>query len=242
MVTDLSSNYSSPAGREFTLAAGRVSGVNPACRVLDMGCGYGDGACNIASEFRAKVTAVDISPENIEFARQLALDRQVSHLITYHVADLLSCDYSEQPFDLVLAEGGVLSFISRIKGLQLACSWLIPRGWFAFSDLIVLSEKAPEEVRAIFEDQLYHYETEQSYRKLVESAGMEIHLMTLVPISGWDNYYAHMARRLEDDRGFFADRRIKLAFHREIDIFYRLEGFRYVGYLFCIARKKETRL
>jgi hypothetical protein len=46
-----------------------------------------------------------------------------------------------------------------------------------------------------------------------------------------------MARRLEDKKGFFADKRIKLAFHKEIDVFYRLEGFKYVGYLFCIARK-----
>jgi hypothetical protein len=46
-----------------------------------------------------------------------------------------------------------------------------------------------------------------------------------------------MARRLEDDKGFFADKGIKRAFHREIDVFYRLEGFRYVGYLFCVVRK-----
>jgi hypothetical protein len=64
-------------------------------------------------------------------------------------------------------------------------------------------------------------------------------LMCLVPQSGWDNYYAHMARRLEDSKGFFSDKRIKLAFHKEIDVFYRMEGFRYVGYLFCIARKKS---
>jgi hypothetical protein len=67
---------------------------------------------------------------------------------------------------------------------------------------------------------------------------MEVHFMSLVPPSGWDNYYAHMARHLEDDRGFFADKRIKLAFHREIDVFYRLEAFKYIGYLFCITRKK----
>jgi len=111
-------------------------------------------------------------------------------------------------------------------------------GWLAFSDLIFLSDKVPDEVKNIFEDTTYHYESETSYRTLLHNAGFDIHLMCLVPQSGWDNYYAHMARRLEDDKGFFSDKRIKLAFHKEIDVFYRLEGFRYVGYLFCIARKK----
>lgn len=239
MVTDLNINYTSPAGKEFTFAAARFAGVNPSSRVLDMGCGYGDGACNLASEFRCKITACDISKEDIDVARKSAEERNVSHLISFEQMDITQADFSKTPYDLVLAEGGVLSFISRRKGLLLANSWLVPRGWMAFSDLIMLSDRVPSEIRAIFEDGNYHYETESSYRKLVAEIGMEVHFMSLVPVSGWDNYYAHMARRLEDDKGFFADRRIKLAFHQEIDAFYRLEAFRYIGYLFCVARKKN---
>ncbi len=239
MVTDLKSNYTSPAGKEFTFAAARFAGINPSSHVLDMGCGYGDGACNLASEFRCKVTACDISAENIEFAHQLAVERNVSHLIDFHTVDLLSGTFQENSFELALAEGGVLSFISRRKGLSLASSLLAPRGWMAFSDLILLSDKVPDEILNIFEHDKYHYETEHSFRKLVAEADMEVHFMSLVPPSGWDNYYAHMARRLEDSKGFFADKRIKLAFHREIDVFYRLEGYKHVGYLFCIARRKK---
>ena len=102
---------------------------------------------------------------------------------------------------------------------------------------MLLADETPSEVLTIFEDSLYHYENEGTYRKLVTELGFSIQLMCMVPPSGWDNYYAHMARRLEDSKGFFADRQIKLAFHKEIDVFYRLEGFRYVGYLVCFARK-----
>jgi SAM-dependent methyltransferase len=237
MVTDPHSNYSSPAGRECTLAAGRFALLTPASRVLDMGCGYGAGACNLAREFRCKVSAIDISEENIKLARTLAEKNSVSHLITFTVGNILEADFSKEPFDLAVAEGGVLSFVSREKGLSLANQWLAPRGWLAFSDLIFLSDKLPGEVKRIFEDEKYHYESESGYRAMVASAGFDIHLMCLLPQSGWENYYAHMARRLEDKKGFFADKKIKLAFHKEIDVFYRLEGFKYVGYLFCIARK-----
>lgn len=239
MVTDPKTNYTSPAGKEFTFAAARFAGINPSSRVLDIGCGYGEGACNLASEFRCKVTANDISKENLEFARMIAVERNVSHLISFEQADIIKSDYSKNPFDLIVAEGGVFSFISRRKGLSLSSSWLVPRGWLAFSDLIMISDKVPDEIKTIFEDEIYHYETEYSYRNLISDLGFDIKFMCLVPVSGWDNYYAHMARRLEDNKGFFSDRRIKLAFHREIDVFYRLEGFRYVGYLFCIVRKKD---
>lgn len=239
MVTDIQNNYTSPAGKEFTFAAARFAGVNPSSHVLDMGCGYGEGACNLAREFRCRIVATDINKENIEFADNRAVDLGISHLINFEQRDLLFANFHEEPFDLALAEGGILSFLNRKKGFKLANSWLKPRGWFAFSDLIILSPTVPPEILSIYDDSTYHYETEASYRTLMNSADMEIHFMSLVPPSGWDNYYAHMARRLEDSRGFFGNQRIKLAFHHEIDVFYRLEAYKYIGYLFCVARKKS---
>ena len=239
MVTDSNTNYLSPAGKEFSLAAARFAGVNPSSRVLDLGCGYGESACNLAEEFRCRITACDILPENIKTGQEEAVKRNVSHLITFETKDILALDYTETPFELILAEGGILSYISRSRGLSLVGQWLLPRGWFAFSDLIIVARTVPDEIQAIYENDTYHYETEHSYRELLHAADMEVHFMSLVPPSGWDNYYAHMARRLEDSEGFFADKRIKLAFHREIDVFYRLEAFKYLGYLFCIVRKKN---
>lgn len=239
MVTDTASSYLSPAGKEFSFAAARFAGVNPSSRVLDIGCGYGECACNLASEFRCMVTACDTVPENISTARDTSIERGVSHLITFDTVDILTADYSEDPFELLLAEGGVLSYISRSRGLSLAGGWLVPRGWIAFSDLVIIAQNVPEEVLKVYQDETYHYETEHSYRELIAAADMEVHFMCLVPPSGWDNYYAHMARRLDDRNGLFSGKRIKLAFHREIDVFYRLEAFKYIGYLFCIARKKK---
>ncbi len=238
MVTDSASNYTSPAGRECTIAAGRFAGIHPGSLVLDIGCGYGEGAVNLALEFRCRIKAIDRCPENLEFARRRAIDKHVSHLIEFTARDIHEADYRDENLDLILAEGGVLSFVGRSAGLKTVYDWLPPRGWFVFSDLIILSRNPPSEVLAIFEHDTYHYETEESYRALLRDAGFSVHFMSLAPPSGWDNYYAHMARRLDDTKGFFADKRIKLAFHREIDVFYRLEAFRYVGYLFGVARKE----
>jgi len=239
MVTNPKSYYTSPAGKEYTLAAARFAGIIPSSTVLDMGCGLGEAACNLASEIRCQITALDISDENITHGRNLAEQQHISHLITFQKQDILQADFRDNPFELVLAEGGILSLVGRKKCIECASQWIVPRGWFAFSDLIFLSQNVPAEVKRVFQDSTFHYESEEGYRKLLESAGFDVSFVSLVPQSGWDNYYAHMARRLEDSRGMYADPHVKLAFHKEIDIFYRLEGFRHVGYLFCVARKKK---
>jgi hypothetical protein len=184
---------------------------------------------------------VDINEDNITASRSKAERRGVSHLIHFSCEDVLQLPPEDSGFDLILAEGGVLSLLGREKGLRLFYERLAPRGWLAFSDLILLTtiENIPREVLHIYENNRYKYENEATYRKLINAAGFDINLMTLVPPSGWDNYYAHMARRLEDSQGLFADRSVKKLFHREIDIFYRLEGFRYIGYLFGMVRKKN---
>ena len=240
MVTDIKSNYTSPAGKEFTLVAGRFAGISPASRILDIGCGYGDGVCNIVSEFRCRATAIDLNKDNIQFARTQAEQKKISHLINFITGDILTESITEQA-DLVLAEGGILTMLDRPKSLDIISNFLTHRGWLAFSDLILLAEpeNIPSEILNIYDHQRFNYANETGYRKLFKSSGFDIHLMTLVPQSGWDNYYAHMARRLEDQTGFFADAQVKRFFHREMDTFYRLEGFKYIGYLFGLVRKSS---
>lgn len=239
MVTDIKSNYTSPAGKEFTLVAGRFAGISPASNILDIGCGYGDGVCNIVSEFRCKATAIDINNDNIKIARAQAENRRISHLISFLEGDILTEKIHEKSFDLVLAEGGILTMLERQKSIEMIKNFLVRRGWLAFSDLILLTEpeNIPADILNIYDHERFNYANETSYRKLFKSAGFDIHLMTLVPQSGWDNYYAHMARRLEDQTGLFADKKVKQFFHKEMDTFYRHEGFKYIGYLFGLVRK-----
>ena len=97
----------------------------------------------MASEFRCRVTACDISGENIELCPSACGRTECKPSYRFKTLDLLSDTLPENSFDLVLAEGGVLSFISVRKGLSLASSLLTSRGWMAFSDLILLSDKVP---------------------------------------------------------------------------------------------------
>jgi len=68
MVTDLHFKLFIARGQGITLG-GRLfrPESNPASRILDLGCGYGDGSSNMARQFRCKVVAAghkrrDINP------------------------------------------------------------------------------------------------------------------------------------------------------------------------------------
>ena len=194
----------------------------------------------MVKEFRCKADALDISEANIAIAQERAEELRISHLINFSVENIENSEPPENPYELILAEGGLLSFIGRDDGLSQLNSLLEERGWLAFSDLILLTDEVniPSKILSIFNHNHYCYENEASYREMIEFHGYETHIMTLVPQSGWDNYYSHMVRRLEDTAGFFKDSTVKGHFHNEIDTFYRLEGYRYVGYLFGLIRKK----
>ena len=98
----------------------------------------------------------------------------------------------------------------------------------------------PDEVKAVFEHDRYHYESEDSYRALVEKAGYSVSFMCLVPPSGWDNYYAHMARRLEDRDGFFSDPQVKLAHRRQLEAQFRRRWSGCRGYVLVQYRRHRS--
>ena len=74
-----------------------VDRIKPGERVLDIGCGSGELAYDIAEKTRAKVVAIDINPINIEKAKQ----NYTRSNIEYHTGNAL-IDLPEKEFDVVI--------------------------------------------------------------------------------------------------------------------------------------------
>lgn len=55
--------------------------VKPGMSILDIGCGTGVTSRYMAEVLRAEVTAVDISPELIRFAKNQSYDRKITYLV-----------------------------------------------------------------------------------------------------------------------------------------------------------------
>jgi ubiquinone/menaquinone biosynthesis C-methylase UbiE len=68
-------------------------GFRPGMRVLDIGCGVGGPALNIAEHSGAHVTGVNIVPHQVEIARRRAAERGLSERTHFEVADAMSMPF-----------------------------------------------------------------------------------------------------------------------------------------------------
>ncbi|MCL2182247.1 MAG: class I SAM-dependent methyltransferase [Chitinispirillia bacterium] len=238
MITDSDYNFISPAGREYAIAAARFAAVNPSSRILNLGCGSGAGAATLAKEFRCRILAVDTRPMLALEARTLCENEGVSHLVSVDTQDPFDTNHAEDPFDLIITEGGFLKPTLRKTFFEKLPQWLKPRSWVAFADKIYTTEQIPSSVQLTFGEIKKQTLTEEAYRDLIKSANLDLQYIGLAPPSNWDNYYGQMAKRLADTEGYFGTGAVRTAMNNEINLFYRMDCLKYLGYLFCICRRR----
>jgi SAM-dependent methyltransferase len=101
-----------PGGRGATEALLGRAGISEASRVLDVGCGVGTTAIEIAQRHRADVTAVDIAPLMLERASANVQGAGVGGSVSVEVGDILDLRYPDDMFDVVIAEA-VTMFVDR---------------------------------------------------------------------------------------------------------------------------------
>src|SRR4051794_27897177 len=103
--------YQSPGGRRFLIAGAMLAGVHRGCRVLDVACGIGPAAGDMAEAFGCKVTGFDNFAPYLAFGRQLANARGVGKQVSFKELDgdePLSA-FELESFDVVLGLGGGVS-------------------------------------------------------------------------------------------------------------------------------------
>ncbi len=102
-----------PGGVELTLHLGRLLGLGPVSRVLDVACGRGTSAIALAREFGCSVHGVDLSGANIELAHDSAREAGVGHLVTFETGDAEALPCPDGSFDAVFCECAFCTFPSK---------------------------------------------------------------------------------------------------------------------------------
>lgn len=235
--------YLAPGGRSFTLTSGALARLNKRSRVLEIASGRGEAACALAERYGCRVEAFDIDPNMVENARGKAAERGLDELVSFEVKDGRNLDFGSGYYDLILAEGGALTYVGREDGVE-HCGSLLKEGrTLAILDLIYLNKDVPAVVRKAYEEGVYSYLTEIEYRQLLEKYGFEITHLSLLPQSAWDRYYMGMQQAVSRPGGFVTDE-FRNAMLNEIDVYYEKKGMHYVGYVYIIAkmaRNKQVR-
>ena len=107
--------------------------------ILDVGCGLGVPALRIAERYGCKITAVNISREQIRQGRQLIDQRRMSHRVSLVRGDARALDFPDGSFDAIVcleAAGDIcVSAPDKERFLHELHRVLRPGGRVGFSDL-----------------------------------------------------------------------------------------------------------
>ncbi len=123
--------------------------IAPGQRVLDIGCGTGYTACFLAKTYQVDVTAADISPRVLTWAKKRIRAEGVSDKVTLLEADAHKLPFSENTFDAVIAES-VLVFCDQKSVASEVYRVLKPGGVFGDNELTYL-KPPPAQLRTMLE-------------------------------------------------------------------------------------------
>ena len=162
-----------PGGRASTEAVLRRAEITNTTRVLDVGCGVGTTAVEIARRFGASVTAVDISPLMLERAEDNVRAAGVGDRVTVAHGDILGLDVGDGAFDVVIAEA-VTMFVDRRRAAAELVRVAKPGGRVLATEFFWRSRPS-EEARQIFLGQVcpgLEFDTVEDWVQIYETAGL----------------------------------------------------------------------
>jgi len=141
--------------------------------VLDVGCGVGTTAIEIARRCDASVVAADIAPLMLERAGANVRDAGVADRVTVEVGDILELPYPDASFDVVIAEA-VTMFVDREKAAAELARVTKPGGRVLATEFF-WREPPTDEAKEIFLGQVCPgmlFDTESDWIRIYESGGL----------------------------------------------------------------------
>jgi SAM-dependent methyltransferase len=186
--------YLSPGGRRFLLAASLIAGLPRGARVLDVGCGFGHAAVDLAEAFACRVTGFDSFAPYLAAARTTAIERGVERLVTFRqLADRepLS-EFRHGSYDVVLGLGGSLSETipgGLEAGVAAAAAWLSVGGVVIGGDLIAATTPSAL-IEAVYDGAL---RTEADYLDVLDEFGFDVIFAARATRADWTLLHRTMA-------------------------------------------------
>jgi SAM-dependent methyltransferase len=162
-----------PGGRSSTDALLRRADIGNADQVLDVGCGVGTTAVEIARRHKAQVEAVDISPLMLERAAANVTGSGMDDRVTVRSGDILELPYPQDFFDVVIAEA-VTMFVDRARAASELIRVVKPGGKVLATEFFWREPPTPQ-ARQIFLGQVcpgLEFDTVEDWQRINRSAGL----------------------------------------------------------------------
>lgn len=230
-------NYLAPGGKEYTLTAGQLAGLTPKSKILDIACGTAAASLNLVKRFGCQATAVDLETELIAQGKEQAVAAGLDKRINFIAADFNTLTFPKNSYDMIVAEGGALSYIGRSNGLARAYKLLKKHGYIEISDLILrANQPVPKKIKDVVLPGNMDIETEDSYRALLKVNHFELVFCSHIAQKYWQNYYDNISINLKNRKGPFANENFRKEMQKEIELF-KKKRLDFFSYIFIVAKK-----
>jgi SAM-dependent methyltransferase len=208
-------------------------------RVLDLGCGTGAQAFELARCSAADIVCLDLHAPFVAELNAKAAELGLAHRVRAQAGDMGRLDFPPESFDAIWSEGAIYN-IGFDRGLAEWRGLLKPGGWLAVSELCWLTPAPPDECAAFFAAEYPAMRDAAANLAAVERSGYRpAGHFTLPPSAWWDEYYAPLERKIPAflalHPGDAASQEVAGAARREIEMLRKYPDA--YGYVFFAMRK-----
>lgn len=173
--------------------------VKESDRVLDVGCGTGFTACQIARTYNCRVVGIDISGKMIERSKERVQKERLQDKVEFQVADVTQLPFDDDSFDVLIMESflNILEGPNIIKKALKEISRVVKPGGRVGANEVCADEETPPELMAYIREQLkgsmgpgqgLAQYTMTEFKEFFEGVGLHITYITKKPPMdiGWD--------------------------------------------------------
>lgn len=161
-------------------------------RILDIGCGLGGPAIEMATRHGAKVVGIDLEAPLIEKAREAAAEKGLEASCRFQRVKPGPLPFEDRSFDVVVSSGAVTQTPEKSALFAEARRVLKPGGWFSCYEWLRTDRDYSDAMRYWFELEglTYAMWTYAQYHELLLTTGFEA-----VSVEDATDWYRAEARR-----------------------------------------------
>lgn len=191
-------------------------------RVLDIGCGIGGPAFEMARIFRAEVVGIDLEPALIERAKNDAAKFGLKGRCSFQSVDVGVLPFPDQSFDIVVSAGAFTQTRSKNAILSECMRILRPGGYLSCYEWLSSSDESA--TGEYSDDMRYWFELEGLTYALESLANYEKHLLNggfidVSAVDATDWYRVEARREYELLKGGLYSRMVDLLGQQDADHF-----------------------
>lgn len=194
------------AAQALTDELGKVAGLAPGQRIVDVGFSFGDQDMRWTQKFGVDIVGLNISREHVEHARRRVEERGLAGRIDLRFGTATAMPLPNSACDRVLALECAFHFVTRADFFAEAFRVLVPGGRLALTDLIrrgtslsMLSRLYAEIAMSLFQAPAENFYSWDVYQQHLRSAGFENIQMRSVREQVLPPFRKYLRKRLDDE-------------------------------------------